>query len=167
MNKYITILILILASNLYGANLTETNNVTFKGVVTFSNTVNGVITSNQTEYLGAPVVISNNVNNITNLTVTSAWSLTNTYFYTILNTCQVTWAISGFPSTRQAELMISMHCKSNVNNHVLPTNALRLNNGTFTATAPSIRSNAVMIFIHSPQQYWYMCATNNALIGTP
>ena len=166
MNKYIITLILVIASNLYGANLTETNNVTFKGVVTFSNTVNGVITSNQTEYLGAPLVISNDVNNVTNLTVTSAWSLTNTYFYTILNTCQVTWAISGWPLTRQAELMISMHCNSNAN-HVLPTGALRLQNGTFVATAPSIRTNAVMIFVHSPQQYWYMCATNDAVIGTP
>ena len=166
MKKYIITLIMILASNLYGANLTETNNVTFKGVVTFSNTVNGVITSNQTEYLGAPYVISNDVNNATNLTVAPVWTLTNTYFYTILSTGQVTWAPTGFPLGRKAELMISMHCESNVN-HVLPEGALRLQNGTFVSTAPSIRTNAVMIFVHSPQQYWYMCATNDALIGTP
>jgi hypothetical protein len=131
-----------------------------------SNALAMAVTTNLTEYLGAPYEVTSLVVNVTNMTVSPPWIPTVTYNARVANTGNVTIAPTGWPVGRYAEMIVSVSCASNVN-FILPTNAPRLLNGTFTYTAPSIRTNALLFFVHSPHEYWYMCATNDAPIGTP
>jgi hypothetical protein len=131
-----------------------------------SNTLAMAVTTNLTEFFAAPFEWTNLVVNTSNLTLGLVWASTNTYYYRFANTGAVTIAPSGWPSGRYAEMVISLSCASNVN-FILPTNAPRFANGTWTYAAPSIRTNALLFFVHSPHEYWYMAGTNDPPIGTP
>jgi hypothetical protein len=131
-----------------------------------SDTLAMAVTTNLTEYLGAPGEWTNLLVNTSNLTISPVWTPTNTYYYRVADTGNVTLNPSSWPVGRYAEMVVSLSCASNVN-FVMPTNAPRLLTGTFTYTAPSIRTNALLFFVHSPHEYWYMCATNDTPVGTP
>lgn len=157
--KIIFLIFSLISINSMALNISDSNNITFYGNI-------NVVKTNQYEYLGAPFINLITVTNNGPVTSSVPWSLTNAYMYVYLGTGSVTVAPDSWPSNRAAEIYMDVICTGRPN-FILPSNAVRFVNGTYTNLAPSLGTNNTLYFYHSPYKYWYWAVSNDLSTGTP